>query len=633
MALEDIEKQIYKKEGQEELDKSRINNTPYSVYAKHDQSNSIDFKEFEEAELTFFQKNKKKITLFSIIAVSVLGIGLAIGFFYQLNQQRFSDKRVKLEITGSNQVRAGEEITYTLSYSNDNLVALKNSKITVEVPNALIDYSLDILGQTKSEIREYDLPELAPQSKGEIKIKGRLIGELGSIHTMKATLNYIPTILTSSFDSKTEFATTISDSPVIIDIQAPLESVSGEVVNYNITVNNKGNNDLNNLELKLEYPEGFAFVSSSIVATGNSKNIFNIPKLKSKGTYSITVLGNLGGGQKDIKVIKAQVGESRQGAFTLYAGSQRATTLGSPYVDIVQNVTPNIVSAGDRLEYNVRFRNNTQVRIGEGSLRVQLDSRLLDLTKLDTKGADFDASTNTIIWRANTLPQLKTFSPNEQGEASFTVPVKKIIPIENFQDVNYIIKTNATFESDEVPTTLGVNKILQGNSSEVKLATRIIPKANIFYKSKDSSIINSGPIPLKIAQSTSFTVNLEIQNLTNDVSGVVFKTSLPANVVWTGQSLASNGNITYNEKTKEIVWNVGKVPSNTGLLRPLYRAVFQVSITPTINQLDQEPRLLNKIEYTAKDDFTGIDLSGSLDVIGSGSNQVSDISNRLNVER
>lgn len=633
MALEDIEKQIYKKEGQEELDKSRINNTPYSVYAKHDQSKSIDFKEFEEAELTFFQKNKKKITLFSIIAVSVLGIGLAIGFFYQLNQQRFSDKRVKLEITGTNQVRAGEEITYTLTYTNDNLVALKNSKITVEVPNALIDYSLDILGQTKSEIREYDLPELAPQSKGEIKIKGRLIGELGSIHTMKATLNYMPTILTSSFDSKTEFATTISDSPVIIDIQAPLESVSGEVVNYNITVNNKGNNDLNNLELKLEYPEGFAFVSSSIVATGNSKNIFNIPKLKSKGTYSITVLGNLGGGQKDIKVIKAQVGESRQGAFTLYAGSQRATTLGSPYVDIVQTVNPNIVSAGDNLKYTISFRNNTQVRIGEGSLRVQLDSKLLDLTRLDTRGADFDPSTNTIIWRANTVPQLKTFAPNEQGEISFSVPVKRIIPIENFQDVNYIIKTNATFESDEVPTTLGVNKILQGNSSEVKLATRIIPKASIFYKSKDSSIINSGPIPLKIAQSTSFTVNLEIQNLTNDVSGVAFKTSLPANVTWTGQSLASNGNITYNEKTKEIIWNVGKVPSNTGLLRPLYRALFQIAITPTINQLDQEPRLLNKIDYTAKDDFTGIDLSGSLDVTSSGSNQVSDISNRLNVER
>ena len=633
MSLQDIEKKIYKKEGQEQLDKERINDTVYSVYAKHNQPQNIEFKEFEEAQPTFFQKNKKKITLFIIVTIALIGISLAIGFFYQLNQQRFSNKRVKLEITGANQVRAGEEITYTLSYANDNLVALKNSKITVEVPNALIDYSLDILGQTKSEIREYALPELAPKSKGEIKIKGRLIGELGSIHTMKATLNYMPTILTSSFDAKTEFATTISDAPVIIDIQAPLESVSGEIVSYIVTVNNKGNNDLDKLELKLEYPEGFAFTSSSATATGNTKNIFNIPKLKSKGSYSVTVNGNLGGKQKEIKVLKAQIGESRQGAFTLYASSQRATTLGSPYVDIVQRVAPNIVSAGDTLTYTVQFRNNTQVRIGQGSLRVQLDSKLLDLTRLNAKGADFDPSTNTIIWRANTVPQLKTFAPNEQGEVSFSIPVKRIIPIEDFQDVNYIIKTNASFESDEVPTTLGVNKILQGNSSEVKLATRMIPKASIFYKSKDSSILNSGPIPLKLAQTTSFTVNLEIQNLTNDVSGVKFKTNLPANVVWTGQSIVSNGNITYNEKTKEIIWNVDKVPSNTGLLRPLYRAVFQIAITPTINQLGQEPSLLDKIEYTGKDDFTGRDLSGTLEITTTGSSQISDISNQLNVER
>jgi len=631
MALEDLEKQIYKKDGQEQLNQDRVQNTPYSVYAKHNQAQTPEFKPFEEAELTFFQKNKKKITRFTIILTIIIGIGLVIGFFYQLNLQRFSDKRVKLEITGPNQVRAGEEITYTLTYSNDNLVALKNSKITVEVPNALIDSSLDILGQTKSEIREYELPELAPRSKGEIKIKGRLIGELGSIHTMKATLNYMPTILTSSFDSKTEFATTISDSPIIIDIQAPLESVGGEVLNYIVTINNKGDNDLDNLELKLEYPQDFAFVSASIPASGNSKNTFNIPKLRSKGTYSVTVVGNLGGNQKEIKVLKAQIGESRQGAFTLYAGSQKATTLGSPYVDIVQTVNPNIVSAGDTLSYTVKFRNNTQVKIGEGALRVQLDSKLLDLTKLNTQGADFDSGTNTIIWRANTVPQLKTFAPNEQGEVSFTIPVKKIIPIENFQDVNYIIKTNVTFESDEVPTTLGVNKILQGNSSEVKLATRLIPKSSIFYTSKDSSIINSGPIPLKLSQSTTFTVNWEVQNLTNDVSGVMFKATLPANVTWTGKSLASNGNINYNEKTKEIVWNVDKVPSNTGLLRPLYRAVFQIAITPTINQVGKNPTLLNRIEYTGKDDFTNRDLSGSINV-DSGSGQVSDISGQLQVE-
>ena len=40
-----------------------------------------------------------------------------------------------------------------------------------------------------------------------------------------------------------------------------------------------------------------------------------------------------------------------------------------------------------------------------------------------------------------------------------------------------------------------------------------------------------------------------------------------------------------------------------------------------------------KIEYTGKDDFTGRDLSGTLDITTTGSSQISDISNRLNVER
>ncbi len=627
MTLEEIEKKIYKKENQAELDKERIHNTPYSVYAKHNAPIPTEFKPVEEPEQPFFQKHKKKITLYSIILTGLVGIAIIIGFLYQLNQQRFSDKRVILEITGSNQVSAGEDVSYTLTYRNDNLVALKNTKITVEVPNALIDSSLDILGQTKSEIREYELPELSPRSKGEIIIKGRLIGELGSIHTIKATLNYVPTILTSSFDSKTEFATTIADSPVIVDIQAPLQSVSGDTVNYVISVNNKGNNDLSNLELQLEYPDTFAFTSSTIPATGNSKNIFLIPSLKSKASYEFTIAGNLGGSQQEIKIIKAKIGESRQGAFTLYSNTQKSTTLGSPYVNIVQKVNTGVVSAGDSLEYNITFKNNTQVRIGEGSLRVQLDSRLLDLSKLNAKGADFDASTNTIIWRANTIPQLKTFGPNEQGEVTFNIPVKRNIPIENFQDVNYIIKTNVTFESDEVPTTLGVNKLIQGNSSEVKLATRIIPKATISYVSKDSSIINTGPIPLKLAQTTTFSVSLEVQNLTNDVSGVAFRTSLPDNVSWTGKTITTNGEVTYNERTKEITWNLGKVPANIGLLRPLYRAVFQIGITPAINQVGKTPQLLSRINYTGKDDFTGKDLSGILDVPS-----VSDFSGDISVE-
>ncbi|MEY3470816.1 MAG: hypothetical protein RLZZ223_166 [Candidatus Parcubacteria bacterium] len=632
MALKDIEKQIYQKDEQEVLDKERVQNTPYSVYAKHDSPDPVAFKNFQEADKTFLQKNKGKIFLFSLISLAILVGLISTGFFYQLNQQRFSDKRVKLEVKGQNQVRAGDEVNFTLVYTNDNLVALSNPKITVEVPDALIDSSLDILGQTKSSVREYELPELAPRSKGEIVIKGRLIGEQGSIHTIKSTLNYRPTILSSSFDTKNEFAVTVAETPVIIDIQTPLESVSGNEVNYTVTVNNKGDSELNNLELKLEYPDTFSFSSSNLPATGNEKDTFIISNLRAKGAFSVNIKGTLGGNEQDIKILKAQVGETRQGVFTLYANSQNSTKLSSPYVGIVQKVSPSsgIISSGEELEYTITFKNNTQVRIGQGSLRVQLDSNLLDLTKLRSQGADFDAGTNTLIWRANTLPQLKSFAPNEEGTISFTVPVKRTIPIDDFQDINYVIKTNATFESLEVPTALGVNKIVQGNSSEVKLATKLIPKISIYYKNPNSTIINTGPIPLKLAQSTTFTVNWEAQNLSNNVSGVTYRATLPANVSWTGQTSVTNGKLDYNERTKEVIWEVGDVPANTGLLRPIYRAIFQIAITPTPNQLGQEPRLLSRVNYTGKDTFTGLDLSGNFDIIVGGM-QVSDIKGQIEV--
>lgn len=633
MALKDIEKQIYQKEDRNTLDKERTQNTPYSVYAKHQDVANPVFKPFEEAEMTFFQKHKKKITLWTLIGLTLFVTVGVIGFFYTLNQQRFSDKRVRIEIKGEAQVSAGDEVTYTLTYRNDNLVALRNAEITVNLPEALNDPSLNLLGQTRSDVRSFELPELAPRSQGEIIIKGRLIGEQGSIHTIRSTLTYIPTIVTASFETKAEFATTIADSPVVIDIQAPLESVGGDTVDYIVTVNNKGDRDLSNLELKVEYPDTFAFTSATLPPNGNEQNLFDIPQLKAKGNYSVTISGNLGGNVQDVKIIKAQIGETREGVFTLYANSQNSTRLGNPYVSVVQTVgsRSGVVSAGDLLEYSVTIRNNTQVRIGEGALKVKLDSNLLDITKLKAQGADFDAGTNTIIWRANTLPQLRSFAPNEEGSVTFSVPVKKTIPIDDFQDINYVIKTQATFESDEVPTELGVNRIIQGNSSTVKLATKIFPKSSITYRNTDNSIVNSGPIPLKIAQKTTFTVNWEIRNLSNDVSGSTFKATLPANVTWTGQSTTNGfGTLTYNDRTKEIVWDIGNVPANTGILRPLYKAIFQIEIVPTANQLGQEPSLLSAIQYTGKDVFTGIDLSGTINA--SSGRQVSDISGSFNVE-
>jgi hypothetical protein len=257
------------------------------------------------------------------------------------------------------------------------------------------------------------------------------------------------------------------------------------------------------------------------------------------------------------------------------------------------------------LTYKVNFRNNTDVRIGEAALRVTLESPLFDLTSVRANGADFDASNNTITWRASRIPALEALAPNESGEVEFSVKIKDRVPIQSFQDVNYALNTTAKFESNEVPTPLGVNKIITANTTEVKLNTRFITDTKLFYQDSTSTIVNSGPLPPKVNQATTFTIHIELQNLTNDVEGVTVSTTLPANVQWTGKYNTNGiGTFTYNERTKKMEWQVGNVPANTGILRPVYRAIFQVSLTPAPNQIGEDPKILDPMDITGRDSFT-----------------------------
>lgn len=617
MSLEDLEKKIYKKEDREQLDMERNQNTPYSIYGDHKKVTDNGFQSFEKASPTFMQKYKKQITRFALVALGISFVGVLTLFVYNANQQRFSARRVSVEITGEKEINSGEEVEYTLTYKNDNLVALRDASITVDTPQSLVDSEVSLLGTNQTEVRQFELPELAPRSTGTITIKGRMIAEKGSVQFFRATLTYIPTIVTSSFETKTELAVNVVDSPIIINIQTPLEAVSGNEVRYSIAVNNTGDTDLENLELRLAYPEGFAFVSATQPVGGNGDNTFTVRNLRSQGVYEVTVIGNLGGELGDIKVIKAEIGEVRNEKFTIYANGQSSTKLGEPYVSVrqtVQNAPDKIVEAGESLEYVVTIENNTDVQIGEGVLKVTLDSSLLDLGGLQIPGADFDAGTNTIIWRANALNELRVFPPGARGTVTFRVPVKSRIPIDSFDDTNYVIKTQAYFESDQIPTPLGVNKVVQGNSQELKLATKFIPKIILDYGNSTTSILNTGPVPPVVGQQTTFTVSLEAQNLTNDVSGVSFVMDLGSNVSWTGQTVTGGiGTLTYNDRTKQVTWDVGKVLANTGILRQLLRASFQVSVSPTENQRGSALVPVRNIRYTATDDFTGLRLDGTLE--------------------
>ena len=115
---------------------------------------------------------------------------------------------------------------------------------------------------------------------------------------------------------------------------------------------------------------------------------------------------------------------------------------------------------------------------------------------------------------------------------------------------------------------------------------------------------NTGPLPPKVNQETTYTIIWTITNSSNDISSAVVRTTLPTYVKWLGVVSPDSESVTYNEIGGEVVWNAGAIPAGTGINRAAREVAFQVSFLPSISQINQSPLLTSEIAISGNDNFT-----------------------------
>jgi hypothetical protein len=617
MAIEDLEKEIYKPGGREELDQERDKETVYSLKGKKEDI-KYDAETFKKIEPSFWVKHRKEIIFAFLSGLSILLAVFGQRLWQMVEELRFSEKNLVFEVKSDQNVIAGEEITMDVKYTNNNFSTLSNAEITVEVPKSLVEYSIVAAEGSSGNFSNVSSLQTGPQTflvgnisarqSIEFQIKGRLISEKGSVHYTLFGINYVSKN-NQTFTKKDDYGHTIKDSPIVINVTTPLEAATGEVVEYKLAINNSGDFEFNNVEIQLEYPTGFVFEYSDI-STDRDKNIFRFESLKAQETREFLVRGKLYGNEEEYKVLQVKFGVYVEDYFAVYATAQNSTKMQKPYISLTQKLVRadegNYVNSGEIVKYAITFKNNTPVRIGEGRLDVVLDSPLLNLKTLRAGGADFDAVTKKLTWTAAQTPSLKALGPNDEGKVTFDVQVQPWIPIKDFRDKNFTVVTTAFFESNEVPTSLRVNKIIQANVTEVKVNTRLFVDPKLYYFDDEIYFTNTGPMPPMVGETTTYSVYLDVVNLSNDLENVEMVTFLPENVKWLDKvDFGRVGEFNYNERTKELTWKIPKVPAHVGVLTPLYRAAFQVALTPAPNQRGKSVDILGKVTVSAKDTFTG----------------------------
>lgn len=565
--------------------------------------------------------DKKKVFKIGAIAFGVIVLIAAfIVGFVKYRQSAFNESRVLVKIEGATSINGAEEAEYTVTVQNNNRIDLNNAQLLIKnsenfKPQETQDLTIDNPSSSRIAIGT-----IKGKSTKEIKIKGTFFAAKNSVVYLNASLEYTPSNLSVKYQSKGQLGVNVQSSPLLLEVEAPLEIVSGNKIDYVIDYRNSSTEYFDGIRLKINYPDGFSFTSSSI-SPSEGNNIWYLGSMKPDQDGKIIVTGNLSGSGDEGKIVTAYVGYSREGGeFTVYNQKDRSTKIVSTVLSIKQslnNKADSNVNPGENLKYIIEYKNNGNLALKDVIITEEIDSKVLDFSKLELESGSYDSSKKTITWRAAEIPGLANLAPGDGGKINFSILVLDRIPVENSNDKNFIISSTAKIDSPTIPESIGSNKIIASNNMSLKLNSRVVLDVKGYYK--DATLENSGPIPLKVGKETSYTMHWKVVNVSNDISDVKIAASLPSGVKWLGKFSPENEAISFNERTNQIEWEIGSLKNGVGIIEPVKEVIFQISVIPQVNQVGKELTLLNPTTLIAKDLFTGADIKVE---VGAKNNQL-----------
>lgn len=538
------------------------------------------------------------------IAFGILGALVIIGgLIFFLRAMIFSEERVQVEISGPQSVASAEEIKFTITYVNNNWRKLENATIVFSYPESF--HPQDENGkEIKTPVIEIPLGKVKTNAEGKAVIMGKFYGFKGDVAYLKATLRYSPSGASTIFEKITQLGTNIFSSPLSLEITAPLEAASGHDVEYVVDYGNASDIKFPNMRVKLEYPQGFQFVSSD-PRPSEGESVWYVGNLKAKANGKIIVRGVLTGASGEQKRVRGTVGFfNDDGKFLAYAENERPTrVIASPFsiYQTVNGATDVTANPGEALRYVIRYKNESRIGMRDVIVTAEINPVFLDMSQLTLTSGAYDASRKIIVWKASDVPALGRIESGAGGELSFSVPVLAEISGANAQNLS--IKSVVKIDSPDIPTTLGSNKIIGSNTLVVKLNSPIGLDMRVVYD--DAVFPNTGPLPPKVGQETSYTFHLKLANSLNVLKESRVSIVFPGSVRYTGKFSPGNETVVFNERTNELTWELGVFDPTKSAPREL---VFQVAAIPAPSNVDKPLVLINNTTLTAKDAFTNRDV-------------------------
>jgi hypothetical protein len=448
-------------------------------------------------------------------------------------------------------------------------------------------------------------------------VRAALFGEENSKKNIKIKVEYRVANSNALFYKEKDYEVLMSSSPISITINSFKEVTSGQEFEVVAMMTSNSQTVLKNLILKGVYPVGFTYLSSDMKPVGDNMT-WKIGDLPPKSKKTITIKGKLEGQNDENRIFRFMVGA---------ASAKNDKTIGTQYIAGTQEITIQkpFISVGVSLdgddlnqEYTGQFNNPIQAEVSwfnnldtaviDGEIHVKLSGSAFDKVAVSPQQGFYQSANNEIIWNKITTKELSSIGAGESGRVSFSITPKDLSSggksiINPDMSISVSVKGTRVSESN-VPEA-----IVSSATRHIKVASNTTLSGEIVRST--GPFTNTGPIPPRAEQQTTYTVNWVVYNTSSNISNAVVIATLPPYVKWAGKTSPTSEDIKYNSVNGQITWNIGSVGAYAGSGASKKGVSFQIILEPSVTQIGQSLQLINDAVLTAVDGFTGASLKST----------------------
>ncbi len=565
-------------------------------------------------------KNRRSLYI-KIIIVLIFLFGAAVaGFFIFFGDSKFKEGDIVLTISGPENTSSGDEVIYTVKYHNQGKSFLGNVELTLNYPEGFT-FKESIPESDNTYNQYWQVGDLGSNKRGEVKIIGQLVGEVGMTKNFEAKLSYKPSNFNSLFETSTTFATLIDDSIIDLTIDGAKQVIADNETTYKIKYKNDSTEALEKLRIIVTYPDNFSFISSA-PETYEDDNVWQIERIEAGNKGEVEIKGKFSGQAGEMKEIKVEVGLiDASGNFSPQVRESLLILLINPELTLIMKInslTEDITAAtGETLTFHLNYQNNSDLEITDLELTATLVSEQIDWNSLDDD-LEGEVADGSITWKKEQIEKLESFKPGDEGEIIFKINIKDSIDIIDSDDKNFQIKNVFGAHSSSLSDLGGDSLTVESEEITVKIMSTLTLSCEARYYSEENEKLGSGPLPPEIGETTAYRIYWYLSNTTNEVTDVQVKASLPEDIYWTGkEKTISAGTLEFDPLTRIITWSINRVPVGTGQVYSQLSASFEVSATPGVVDLGLIKILTDKATVTGLDSFTEVDLTDFYDSLTS----------------